>query len=64
MTSSSPHFARGAYLELVVDRPPLTPRAAAQAATELTGFCSDTVQDPQIAGDAMARSTVWSLWWD
>ncbi|MGP3683479.1 DUF4253 domain-containing protein [Streptomyces sp. IBSNAI002] len=57
-------FARGAYLELVVDRPPLTPGAAARAATELTGFCSDTVQDLPRAGDGMARSTMWSLWWD
>ncbi|MBW5484936.1 DUF4253 domain-containing protein [Streptomyces bambusae] len=57
-------LAQGAYLELVVDRPPLDPRAAAQAATELLGYCSDTVQDPRTAGDGMLRSTVWSLWWD
>ncbi|MGW7253538.1 DUF4253 domain-containing protein [Streptomyces sp. NPDC054834] len=57
-------LAHGAYLELVVDRPPLHPRAAAQAATELMGYCDDTVQDPRSAGDGMVRSTVWSLWWD
>jgi hypothetical protein len=57
-------LAQGAYLELVVDRPPLGPRAAAQAATELMGYCDDTVQDPRSAGDGMVRSSVWSLWWD
>lgn len=57
-------LAQGAYLELVVDRPPLGPHAAAQAATELLGYCSDTVQDLRTAGDGMVRSTVWSLWWD
>ncbi|MFE9137669.1 DUF4253 domain-containing protein [Streptomyces sp. NPDC007355] len=57
-------LAQGAYLELVVRRPPLHPRAAAQAATELLGYCADTVQDPRTAGDGMVRSTVWSLWWD
>ncbi|MFB7368304.1 DUF4253 domain-containing protein [Streptomyces sp. NPDC056222] len=57
-------LAQGAHMELVVDRPPLDPRAAAQAATELFGYCSDTVQDPQRVGDGMVRSTMWSLWWD
>ncbi|MEU2393717.1 DUF4253 domain-containing protein [Streptomyces sp. NPDC007369] len=57
-------FAAGPYLELVVDRPPLEPLAAAQAATELGAYCSDTVQDLPEAGDGMARSTMWSLWWD
>lgn len=57
-------FASGPRLELVVDRPPLDPRSAAQAATELTGYCEDTVDDARVAGDGMARSTVWSLWWD
>ncbi|MER5893350.1 DUF4253 domain-containing protein [Streptomyces sp. NPDC001876] len=45
-------------------RPPLDPGAAAQAATELLGYCDDTVQDPRTAGDGMVRSTVWLLWWD
>ncbi|MFB7516397.1 DUF4253 domain-containing protein [Streptomyces sp. NPDC056144] len=57
-------FATGPYLELVVDRPPLDPRGAAQAATELYAYCGDTVQDAVQAGNGMARSTVWSLWWD
>ncbi|MFK0252071.1 DUF4253 domain-containing protein [Streptomyces sp. NPDC090445] len=57
-------LAQGAYLELVVDRPPLDPRGAAQAATELMGYCRDTVQAPRSAGDGMVRSSVWSLWWD
>ncbi|MFJ5551700.1 DUF4253 domain-containing protein [Streptomyces sp. NPDC093225] len=57
-------LADGPHLELVVDRPPLDPRGAAQAATELLGYCSDTVQDPCGVGDGMARSTMWSLWWD
>ncbi|WP_374194336.1 DUF4253 domain-containing protein [Streptomyces sp. N35] len=47
-----------------VRKPPLDPRAAAQATTELMGYCSDTVQDPLIDGDGMVRATVWSLWWD
>ncbi|MFI0967757.1 DUF4253 domain-containing protein [Streptomyces sp. NPDC021080] len=58
------YFASGSYLELVVDRPPLDPRSAAQAATELTGYCEDTVEDPRAAGDGMVRSTMWTLWWD
>ncbi|MFD0151108.1 DUF4253 domain-containing protein [Streptomyces sp. NPDC055721] len=57
-------FAMGPYLELVVDRPPLDPRGAAQAAAELHAYCADTVQDPVETGDTMARSTMWSLWWD
>ncbi|MGW1068061.1 DUF4253 domain-containing protein [Streptomyces aureus] len=57
-------FASGPRMELVVDRPPLDPRSAAQAATELTGYCDDTVDDARVAGDGMARSTMWSLWWD
>ncbi|MEU2393890.1 DUF4253 domain-containing protein [Streptomyces sp. NPDC007369] len=57
-------LAQGACLELVVDRPPLDPRGAAQAATELMGYCTDTVHDPHGAGDTMVRSAVWSLWWD
>ncbi|MFE5593302.1 DUF4253 domain-containing protein [Streptomyces sp. NPDC056549] len=57
-------FAAGPYLELVVDRPPLDPRGAAQAATELYAYCGDTVQDAVGAGNGMARSTMWSLWWD
>ncbi|MFC9700032.1 DUF4253 domain-containing protein [Streptomyces sp. NPDC056943] len=54
-------FAMGPYLELVVDRPPLDPRGAAQAAAELHPYCIDTVQDPVETGDTMARSTMWSL---
>ncbi|MFJ5829462.1 DUF4253 domain-containing protein [Streptomyces sp. NPDC093089] len=50
--------------ELVVDRPPLDPRGAAQAAAELHAYCLDTVQDPVETGDTMVRSTMWSLWWD
>ncbi|WP_418961609.1 DUF4253 domain-containing protein [Streptomyces tritici] len=57
-------FAAGPYLELVVDRPPLDPHGAAQAATELHAYCSDTVQDLTKTGDGMARSSMWSLWWD
>ncbi|MGW6732014.1 DUF4253 domain-containing protein [Streptomyces sp. NPDC055013] len=57
-------FAMGSHLELVVDRPPLDPRSAAQAATELMGYCDDTVEDARAAGDGMVRSTMWSLWWD
>ncbi|MFF0198854.1 DUF4253 domain-containing protein [Streptomyces anulatus] len=57
-------YASGPYLELVVDQPPLDPRSAAQAAAELRGYCDDTVDESQITGDGMARSTVWSLWWD
>ncbi|MEU3604117.1 DUF4253 domain-containing protein [Streptomyces sp. NPDC035033] len=57
-------FATGPYLELVVDRPPLDPRDAAQATTELLACCGDTVQDAITAGDGMVRSTMWSLWWD
>ncbi|MFE6222403.1 DUF4253 domain-containing protein [Streptomyces sp. NPDC057854] len=57
-------FAYGSYLELVVDRPPLDPRGAAQAAAELRAYCHDTVDDAVKTGDTMARSTVWSLWWD
>ncbi|MFG2984883.1 DUF4253 domain-containing protein [Streptomyces sp. NPDC048258] len=57
-------LAQGAYLELVVDRPPLEPRAAAQVVTELLGYCRDVVGDPRGVGDGMARSTMWSLWWD
>ncbi|WP_406482342.1 DUF4253 domain-containing protein [Streptomyces sp. NBC_01615] len=58
------YFASGSYLELVIDRPPLDPRSAAQAATELMGYCEDTVEDPRAAGDGMVRSTTWTLWWD
>ncbi|MET7759269.1 DUF4253 domain-containing protein [Streptomyces sp. NPDC005389] len=57
-------FAMGPRLELVVDRPPLDPRGAAQAVAELHAYCIDTVQDSVEAGDTMARSTMWSLWWD
>ncbi|MFF2775423.1 DUF4253 domain-containing protein [Streptomyces sp. NPDC058052] len=57
-------FVAGDSLELAVAGPPLGPRDAAQAATELLGYCPDTVQDPRTAGDGMVRSTVWSLWWD
>ncbi|WP_449473278.1 DUF4253 domain-containing protein [Streptomyces tanashiensis] len=57
-------FATGPYLELVVDRPPLDPQGAAQAAIELFAYCGDTVQDAVSAGNGMARSTMWSLWWD
>ncbi|MFD3537093.1 DUF4253 domain-containing protein [Streptomyces sp. NPDC058664] len=57
-------FATGPYLELVVDRPPLDPQGAAQATTELFAYCGDTVQDAIRTGDGMARSTMWSLWWD
>ncbi|MFB7355989.1 DUF4253 domain-containing protein [Streptomyces gardneri] len=57
-------FAMGSYLELVVDRPPLDPQGAAQAAAELHAYCLDTVHDPVETGDTMARSTMWSLWWD
>ncbi|MFI1815178.1 DUF4253 domain-containing protein [Streptomyces sp. NPDC020422] len=57
-------LAQGPYLELVVDRPPLDPRDAARATSELQGYCSDTVQRPQHDGDTWLRSTVWSLWWD
>ncbi|WP_078906821.1 DUF4253 domain-containing protein [Streptomyces sp. NRRL S-378] len=42
-------LAQGTYLVLVGDRPPLDPRAAAQAATELLGYCDDTVEDPRAA---------------
>lgn len=57
-------FAMGPRLELVVDLSPLDPRGAAQAAAELHAYCMDTVQDSVEAGDTMARSTMWSLWWD
>ncbi|WP_225801409.1 DUF4253 domain-containing protein [Streptomyces sp. NK15101] len=57
-------FATGPYLELVVDRPPLDPQGAAQATTELFAYCDDTVQNLVGTGDGMARSTMWSLWWD
>ncbi|MFB6833751.1 DUF4253 domain-containing protein [Streptomyces hydrogenans] len=57
-------FADGSYLELVVDRPPLDPRGAAQVAAELRAYCHDTVDDAVKTGDTMARSTMWSLWWD
>ncbi|WP_448319366.1 DUF4253 domain-containing protein [Streptomyces sp. CO7] len=57
-------FAEGACLELVVDRPPLGPRDAAEATCELLGYCDDTVQVPERDGDGMVRSTMWSLWWD
>jgi hypothetical protein len=57
-------LAEGAFLELVVDRPPLGPRDAAEATAELMGYCNDAVQAPEREGDGMVRSTMWSLWWD
>ncbi|MFD8010839.1 DUF4253 domain-containing protein [Streptomyces sp. NPDC058955] len=56
--------AEGSYLELAVDLPPLDPRGAAQAAAELRAYGHDAVHDPVKTGDTMARSTMWSLWWD
>jgi hypothetical protein len=57
-------FADGRNLRLLVARPPLDPRTAAQVAVEQFAYCSDLADDLPVMAAEHARSTVWSFWWD
>ncbi|MPY61874.1 DUF4253 domain-containing protein [Streptomyces spongiae] len=61
---ADPYYMDGSNMRLAVDRPPLTPEAAAQAAVERFSYCEDNAPDLPVLGDGEIRSTVWTFWWD